>query len=690
MRTSKRYRGFVCYCRKDERRARRLHRALESYRVPSRIDCVGLLPGRKLGSFFLDDEESAANPSLDAFLRGALEESMNLIVVCSPASARSEWVGKEVQYFAGLGRPVLAVILKGEPHAVVPERECYSPALLKLDPLAVRWRRGSFARVRTKLVAELLGIEFNNLWRRERRRRTRRRMIGCFLGLLVAVILFSTVVLVREWQFASVLAGRAQELLERRQFRLEGKYATNESLIGVRQYREALPVALASLPRSSDLIPYDGPITDCGSFGRIPACRCVALRVAFAMPQQIQVLPIKLGAGGKMVFDESLNLKCVVTDGYLYCFEITRQEPVLKPKVKTFWGPLDASRDAIAFTDEKNSGFVRVYDPAEEKFSFDGRVFDSPIVGLRFSPDGAEIASLSNHREVAWLVRGGSSGKAPWTVQRRLKLGAGDAPGGALEYARDGVLLATLGPPAQLFRVARGGTAVYRELKVKGTPNRLKPSSTGRFVAVAGDTSVALVDFLRTDAAVLPYQHAQNISALDFSPDDRLLLSGSFDNNVVVWNIEANEIETVFSHGWHVQEACFLGGGSRIMASTHQGDVWVWDLATRAELLRINGTGQTFPILDPEHGRFIAQPENGPVALFELRDLSNLSSSQMREKLAAEQDPATDLRKLHAAFGFEGRPHDLREWQGLKRFAGWVQMGRRLAIQCGLLDDYAR
>src|SRR3954470_8644559 len=77
----KRYRAFISYSQKDKAAGRRVQRWLETYRVPKGIDAAG---NRRLGRFFRDDEEMSASPDVGATLRGAIEDSDNLIVIASP------------------------------------------------------------------------------------------------------------------------------------------------------------------------------------------------------------------------------------------------------------------------------------------------------------------------------------------------------------------------------------------------------------------------------------------------------------------------------------------------------------------------------------------------------------------------------------------------------------------------------
>src|SRR6185295_3232608 len=100
------YWAFISYSHADSDIARRLHRALETYRLPRSL--VGkVINGRevprRLTPLFLDRAELAGASDLSEQIRQALSESSALDVVCSPASARSRWVNQEAEEFIKLG-----------------------------------------------------------------------------------------------------------------------------------------------------------------------------------------------------------------------------------------------------------------------------------------------------------------------------------------------------------------------------------------------------------------------------------------------------------------------------------------------------------------------------------------------------------------------------------------------------------
>jgi hypothetical protein len=111
------YRAFISYSHSDERWAKWLHKALETYSVPKRLvgteTAYGPVPAR-LAPVFRDRDELATATNLGETLTRALEQSAFQIVICSPAAAKSRWVGEEIETLddiAGLGQSEAALEL---------------------------------------------------------------------------------------------------------------------------------------------------------------------------------------------------------------------------------------------------------------------------------------------------------------------------------------------------------------------------------------------------------------------------------------------------------------------------------------------------------------------------------------------------------------------------------------------------
>jgi tetratricopeptide (TPR) repeat protein len=191
--TQARYTAFLSYSHRDAAPAGALHRRLEAYRIPGRLVGSegehGPVPAR-LSPIFRDREELPAAGDLSEKVRAALAASDHLIVICSPDSAASPWVGKEIALFREIhpGRPILAAIVAGEPG------QCFPAGLAQggAEPLAADLRPDRDGRRLgfLKLVAGLAGVGLDDLVQRDAARRVR-RVTWVTAGALAAMLVMA-------------------------------------------------------------------------------------------------------------------------------------------------------------------------------------------------------------------------------------------------------------------------------------------------------------------------------------------------------------------------------------------------------------------------------------------------------------------------------------------------------------------
>lgn len=185
------YFAFLSYRSSDDRIARWLHSKLEQYRVPRSLvgtkGTLGMVPSR-LRPIFRDRDDARVAGDLETILAQELSKSAQLVVVCSPeAAATTSWVNREIDIFRQRrpGAPVHAVIAGGEPPACFPAPLLTPNESASLrEPLAADMRskrlggKDGRRRALIKLVAALIGVQFDELWRRERRRWWTRLVVG--------------------------------------------------------------------------------------------------------------------------------------------------------------------------------------------------------------------------------------------------------------------------------------------------------------------------------------------------------------------------------------------------------------------------------------------------------------------------------------------------------------------------------
>jgi tetratricopeptide (TPR) repeat protein len=241
------YRAFLSYSHQDSKIAARLHRKLESYRVPKAlwIDSAGSVPAR-LQPVFRDREELASAARLSNSIEDALDASEALIVVCSPASVASRWVNEEISYFRKHhpDRPVLAFIIAGDPAndprissgtAAFPVNlvlaDINQPDGLLGEPLAAdaRDEADGFSSAFLKLAAGLLNVGYDKLRQREQRRQQQR---WAFIG--GASLVLAAVFAYLAWQ-ATVARDQAREAQAVAELELTSERQTRNFLLSVFQ-----------------------------------------------------------------------------------------------------------------------------------------------------------------------------------------------------------------------------------------------------------------------------------------------------------------------------------------------------------------------------------------------------------------------------------------------------------------------
>lgn len=201
MSTPFKYFAFISYNSKDTIWGKRLQKKLEHYKLPSTLCSEHGWTRTPIKPVFFAPTDIQPG-GLSEELQERLRASQHLIVICSPNSAKSEWVGKEIEFFHGFGRSnnIHFFIVEGSPNSDDPETECFNPVIKKLGLSEVLganvnekisrlpWLNRERAYV--QLVSKLLGVEFDTIWQRHKRLLFRKAAvwtIGC-IAVIAAMI----------------------------------------------------------------------------------------------------------------------------------------------------------------------------------------------------------------------------------------------------------------------------------------------------------------------------------------------------------------------------------------------------------------------------------------------------------------------------------------------------------------------
>lgn len=195
------YFAFISYSSKDTEWGKKLQKKLEHYRMPATLCSEHGWERTPIKPVFFAPTDIQPG-GLTEELQERLRASRNLIVIGSPNSAQSEWVGKEIEYFHLLGRTrqIHYFIVDGQPNSGNSETECYNPILktLRIPEIlganiherVYRWPWLNRERAYVQLISKLLGVEFDAIWQRHKRLLVQKVLAWAFGIIAVLAALF--------------------------------------------------------------------------------------------------------------------------------------------------------------------------------------------------------------------------------------------------------------------------------------------------------------------------------------------------------------------------------------------------------------------------------------------------------------------------------------------------------------------
>lgn len=195
------YFAFISYSSKDYKWGKCVQRRLEGYRMPATLCSEHGWKRKPINPVFFAPTDIQPGP-LTEELKARLSDSKHLIVICSPNSAQSDWVGQEIEYFyKELGRKdIHFFIVDGTPHTGDKTTECFNPIVEKLGMPEIlganiheqvsRWSWINKERAYVQLITKLLGVEFDSIWQRHRRMLIEKMSVLC----IGVVAVFSTII----------------------------------------------------------------------------------------------------------------------------------------------------------------------------------------------------------------------------------------------------------------------------------------------------------------------------------------------------------------------------------------------------------------------------------------------------------------------------------------------------------------
>jgi WD40 repeat protein len=140
-------------------------------------------------------------------------------------------------------------------------------------------------------------------------------------------------------------------------------------------------------------------------------------------------------------------------------------------------------------------------------------------------------------------------------------------------------------------------------------------SRDGRMLVTSGaDRTVRLWDLSKIDgpgsedAGRILYEHEDGVQQVKFSPDGKLVASGSWDMTAVIWDVESNKLRHVLhGHSKIVRPVEFSPDGRMLLTGSDDQTIRLWDVAGGRLLCVFEGhQGWVFAATFSPNGRYLA------------------------------------------------------------------------------------
>jgi WD40 repeat protein len=203
----------------------------------------------------------------------------------------------------------------------------------------------------------------------------------------------------------------------------------------------------------------------------------------------------------------------------------------------------------------------------------------SPVVSLRFSPEGS-ILAVGGYKQVR--IMDPPTGKVIRTLEGHADYVR------SMVFSQDGKrLIAAGGPPQQWGEIKVWDVATGALLQTmrghKDCIYSVALSPDGQLIASASyDKSINLWDALTGEQRKTLLDHIDAVFAVAFSPDGKLLASGSQDRTVKIWNVASGERLYTLSDALDgITSIAFSPSGELLAAAGYDKSIHIWNIGEK-------------------------------------------------------------------------------------------------------------
>ena len=629
------YYAFISYKREDEEWAAWLQHEFEHYRLPSTLNGRQDLP-TEFGPIFRDvDELSAGN--LPAQIHAALEASAHLIVVCSPQSAKAEWVNKEISDFLEIGSQkgidntdnLFPFIVEGMPHAARAEEECF-PAILRDLPTSKERIGGNVNetgrdKAFIKTLAGMLRVRFDELWQRyekekieeERRKREERDRLylvqsrflaekamdlidhgDSYLARLLALQALperlddpagrpycpeaEAALRAADEKCSTIIRGHT-DCVYRAVFSPDGKrFATASKDKTVRIWDTESGTEIRRFT-GKDAIDF---VTFCPDGKQILFSYQFENDLHYWDIETWKEIEIDRPCGRIGVFSPDGRIFAYILGGSdLWFWDFTNREKFPQGERESFINSLAFSPDGKRIVFATNDKTIYVWDVETKKDILRLEGHTDGVNSAEFSPDGKRIVSASSDKTVRiWNAE---------TGEELLCLEGHDWAVYSAAFSPKGkrIVSASYDRTVRIWNAESGKEIRKFEGHIDCVHSVAYSPDGSRIISASEDKTVRIWT-IRSNSKIklrILKGHTSNLNFTAFSPDGKWIASASDDKTVRIWDVETyKEIRCLEGHTNYVRSAVFSLDGKKIASASWDQTIRIWDTLSGKEIHKLD------------------------------------------------------------------------------------------------------
>lgn len=275
---------------------------------------------------------------------------------------------------------------------------------------------------------------------------------------------------------------------------------------------------------------------------------------------------------------------------------------------------------------------------------------DIPGLALAFSPDGLSVNSLASTGHLqSWDVNSGEKKNEARNPDVLMLTSGAITRNGQVAV---GVVFGSL-----VFLDAKSGEVIGGlEVSQSSMNNVVALANDDKYLACSSDEDVHVWDLAARQFLCTLKRHSDSVTALAFSPDGKLLLSGGQDRKAVLWDVLAGRaVQEFVGHAAVITGVGFTSGSGLAITSSTISDLRLWKTADGSLAGRLGGVaaieGAAFV---PETRQIIAGYYDGAVRKWDMDSGKVVSTAGVTCTSLCSMSASADGKLL--AFGLQDKP----------------------------------